>query len=531
MELISPLLLLPIIAAIIGYFTNWVAIKMLFRPLEEKRIFGFRIPFTPGLIPRKRKEIAKNIGETISANLVTSEGISRRLNSDSVRAKIDMAIYERLGSLLEKEWPSLEETIPERFRSEWEELVSRGEEKLAGWIKDFLESERAEEIVRTLLRDFMDDVGERRLEEVLGEEEKDVITEIVRKAVVNFTEKEGLEEEIEEYWRLKIDEILDKEKEIGSYLPQEVRQVVYRELGKWMPDLVARASGFLQDPRIRKRIKMYLFDLIDDLVEEEFDEDSVWAQLKLGVLETFVMSVDKMKMKVDEAVDEGMPKLAEIMEREEVKEQIKESFVDYVEDVLEKDLSDFEPSPEGRKKLCESLTELTVSFLRSESAREAFVGRVGNVLDSIGDRRVDDLLEVSEKSSLARRLSEVLLEALRSDRVGDKISTLVHELSETLRSKQFGPLNSYVEDRWVEEFRSLLSQKTVGVLVRKMPDIMNALDVAKIAEEEVEKFSLRDVEGLILDVTGNQLRSITWFGAIIGFFIGLAQVGIIWLGG
>ena len=45
-------LLGPIIGGVIGYSTNWLAIKMMFRPHKAKYIFGMKIPFTPGLMPK-----------------------------------------------------------------------------------------------------------------------------------------------------------------------------------------------------------------------------------------------------------------------------------------------------------------------------------------------------------------------------------------------------------------------------------------------------------------------------------------------
>ena len=243
------------------------------------------------------------------------------------------------------------------------------------------------------------------------------------------------------------------------------------------------------------------------------------------------MSVDQMKMKVDEAVDEGIPKLAEIMKKKEVQEQIRTSVIDYLEEVLKKDFSDYEPSAEGREKLSDSLTELTVGFLRSESTRNTFLNQLDNILDSVGDKKIGELLDLEERSALVGSVSDIILNGLRSKSLEGSISDLVSELSRELRGRSFGPLSIYVEESWIENLRSFLSRKTVDLLVTKMPEIMNALDVSTIVEEEVEEFSLRDVEGLILDVTGNQLRSITWFGAIIGFVIGLVQLGIIWLGG
>jgi hypothetical protein len=79
----------PLIGAVIGLFTNWLAIKMLFRPLLEKRIFGVRVPFTPGILPRERKRLAQSLGDTVAIDLLDSKTVSERLRSplfkDAVR--------------------------------------------------------------------------------------------------------------------------------------------------------------------------------------------------------------------------------------------------------------------------------------------------------------------------------------------------------------------------------------------------------------------------------------------------------------
>ena len=51
------LIIRPLIGAVIGYVTNWIAVKMMFRPLHEKKIGKFTIPFTPGIIPRNKDRI------------------------------------------------------------------------------------------------------------------------------------------------------------------------------------------------------------------------------------------------------------------------------------------------------------------------------------------------------------------------------------------------------------------------------------------------------------------------------------------
>ncbi len=72
----------PILGGIIGYFTNDLAIKMLFRPYRAIRVGGRQLPFTPGLIPRNQQRLAKRVSDTIMGSLLTPEelqNLARRL--------------------------------------------------------------------------------------------------------------------------------------------------------------------------------------------------------------------------------------------------------------------------------------------------------------------------------------------------------------------------------------------------------------------------------------------------------------------
>ncbi len=61
----------PLAGAVIGYFTNDIAIKMLFRPYKPIYIGKRQLPFTPGLIPRNQERLAKRIADTIMGSLLT----------------------------------------------------------------------------------------------------------------------------------------------------------------------------------------------------------------------------------------------------------------------------------------------------------------------------------------------------------------------------------------------------------------------------------------------------------------------------
>ncbi|HFJ9247877.1 DUF445 family protein [Bacillus anthracis] len=70
------------IGAIIGGFTNHLAIKMLFRPHRPIYIGKFQVPFTPGLIPKRRDELAVQLGKMVVEHLLTPEGIGKKLTNE-----------------------------------------------------------------------------------------------------------------------------------------------------------------------------------------------------------------------------------------------------------------------------------------------------------------------------------------------------------------------------------------------------------------------------------------------------------------
>ena len=79
----------PIIGAFIGYLTNYVAIKLLFRPHRPLSIMGFTVQ---GLIPKRRKEIARSIAQTIEQELISSRDIAGVLNSVNWKEDVERAV-------------------------------------------------------------------------------------------------------------------------------------------------------------------------------------------------------------------------------------------------------------------------------------------------------------------------------------------------------------------------------------------------------------------------------------------------------
>lgn len=84
----------PAVGGLIGYITNYIAIRMLFRPHQAKYFMGIHIPFTPGIIPKEKSRIANSIGKAVSENLMNREVLEKSLLSDEMLTKMNNAIDE-----------------------------------------------------------------------------------------------------------------------------------------------------------------------------------------------------------------------------------------------------------------------------------------------------------------------------------------------------------------------------------------------------------------------------------------------------
>lgn len=93
----------PIIGAVIGYCTNYIAVKMLFRPYRPIKVFGKTLPFTPGIIPKRQPDLARAVGKTVGDNLFGEVEIKGILQSDEVKNTIIGGITDSIENAIDGE--------------------------------------------------------------------------------------------------------------------------------------------------------------------------------------------------------------------------------------------------------------------------------------------------------------------------------------------------------------------------------------------------------------------------------------------
>ncbi len=88
---------LPFVAALIGWFTNFLAVRMIFRPYRQVRFFGIKVQ---GLLPKRKVEFAASIGATVEQHLISSEDIGKLLDDPEISKKLRGTISERIDGFI-----------------------------------------------------------------------------------------------------------------------------------------------------------------------------------------------------------------------------------------------------------------------------------------------------------------------------------------------------------------------------------------------------------------------------------------------
>lgn len=164
-------ILIPLISAFIGWFTNWIAIKMLFHPREPKKILGITLH---GIFPKRQEQFAEKLGKLVSERLLSFGDIAEKItdpaNLQKLMPLIDSHIDQFLRVKLARQMPVIsmfigDKTIQELktvFSAELEELFPVLMKNYMGSLQEQLDLEK---IVIEKVSAFSSD----KLEEVLND--------------------------------------------------------------------------------------------------------------------------------------------------------------------------------------------------------------------------------------------------------------------------------------------------------------------------------------------------------------------------
>ncbi len=170
------LILIPLISAFIGWFTNWIAIKMLFHPKEPKKILGITFH---GIFPKRQQQFAEKLGKLVSEELLSFKEIEEKIiNPDNlskmmplVEGKIDLFLSEKLNIV----FPMISMFIGQNTISQlkivfMQELESMFPEIIGSYMKNIESQLDLEKMVTEKVAGFSSDKMETILNQIMSKE-------------------------------------------------------------------------------------------------------------------------------------------------------------------------------------------------------------------------------------------------------------------------------------------------------------------------------------------------------------------------
>lgn len=517
-EQLLPYLAPPVVGAIIGYVTNDIAIRMLFKPLRPWYILGMRVPLTPGIIPAKRAELAEKMGEVVGSHLFTSDDVAKALDKPSFRHLLEEAVGEKLDGFLDRDLGTVESLVPIAYRGRIRDLLDLLQWKAEKALFTYLEGEEFEDRLRGYLRRREEEFLSRDLESFLTPERYEELRRHAGDRIGSFLRSDEFGRGVGSFVDGKIEEFLASEKPLRELLPEDVPDVLLALLRDEIPPLLEKFGGLLYDPDFRER----LVSKIKEAIEKFLDSLAGFS----GLLAGFV-NMEKIYARIPGFLDQAGDEIARWLKEEKTQKTLVEALRVRIEAILEKPPGTFlESLPyekvSGTRRF---IRQRTVDFARSPRAAELSLATLEKGVERIKDRSFGTLLgKVLPADSVDRgreALADAILEALRSREARSTFRQILSGKSEEwIFHRPLGKLSSRLPADAREEMGEVLFKQVAEILRKEVPPLLETLNIRRMVEEKVNSLDILTVENLLLAIMKEHFLYINLFGALLGFLLG-----------
>ncbi|MCF8055186.1 MAG: DUF445 family protein [Desulfocapsa sp.] len=510
----------PLVGAFIGYLTNKVAIKMLFRPLTAKYLFGIRIPMTPGVIPSKRADLAANIGAMVGSHLLTSKEISKALEKESFQETLYELIESRGESLLEKDLGPVSEVIPEKYLSYYQVAVHAVSHQAQKAIHSFIDSKS----FKAILEDSIDEQFERLLATDLQVffpgQDRESTYGFLEKSLGRMLESPAMDEWVESFVQQKLYAALSQEKSLADIVPVSMQELIVTSIESQTPLLLTKLASIISEPEIRDRIVTGVRMGVESFVQ---------GLGPMAALASGFLTPEVVERKVREYLKEKDGEIADWLQNEEIQTHVANALRDRSMEVLTTPLVKMvgDGHDEMVDGFCIHLSRQLSALLQEPETTNAFASMVrDNIETHIGGGKLplgEILFDFVGDDGVARGrawLKKEVFSILTAEKTRKTLDSMVESLLADLLSQRLGKLSRLLPAGVREGIYTSLRQMSSAMLAVEVPGLVDSLNIQQIVKEKVNSLDLMRLERLLLSIMEEQFKYINLFGALLGFLIG-----------
>lgn len=511
----------PVLGAFIGYLTNYVAIKMLFRPLKKWHILGIRVPMTPGVIPSKRHMLAENIGEMVGKHLLTAHDVGQAINSENFQHKLKNMIDARLRLLMQQDLGPIGTIIPRRFKNYFDATVKVVRLRIIKLMQQYLDSEELSMALTPFIAARLDEFLEQTADNVLPADREQFYS-FIETSLTGFMANPGFEQWISTIIKDRFTEFLADDRPLADLIPTQIRLFLLEKLENETPYLLEKLAKLLEEPVMRDKIAVTICNAVDNFTAS------------LGPLAAMLgnfINKDTIYEKITDFLSERSEEISTWLFDDTVQDKISWIIRAKAEKILSQPCSGLlEKLGSARLDEIDAVLKRQINQVLTDPATVASIsGILRQGLETQSSRKIKDMLtDVMGKEALnnAKEKSvEEIIKIIRSPKVKKMLETVVVDTVEKkLLAKPIGPLTAILPGGIRKSFADYLLQQLSSLLIREIPGLVDTLNIKKIVIKKVNSLDLLRLEGLLMGIMQEQFKYINIFGALLGFLIGLLNL-------
>lgn len=481
-----------LIGAVIGYITNWLAIKMLFRPREAKYIFGMKLPFTPGLIPKEKSRIANKVGETVGTHLLNSDSLSKALKDDKIKAKFNEVAKEKINQVINSN-STLEESLKNTLGENYYALKGN---MINNITKTILESIQEEEFKNNVKFYIVDSIKER-----LNKEPEKIIDFInsnkFREVIINTLGEEKTRDIIGKAILKEVKTLGKEDLIIEEVIPENIKPYIEEYVKSQKDTLVDIIKNLLRDDEVSHKIKSAINDNIPSIVSMFLSEDVIYGKL--------VSLVDKS------------------LSEEENKEYICDAALAFVHESMKKKVSDV-INTVGEEKLeviSDALGDKISKKINTEENIDSIIRKLNCKISSFNSyEEIIKVLFNDYENILIDNIDSMISQIVNNNQLASGISKIIEKLFDKFLQNSLNDI-CYNKQNLENSIMSILDNLYNDFVENKSAKVLEIVDISSIVEEQINAFEVDYAEEIIIGIANKELKAITWLGALLGGILGI----------
>ncbi|MHB9151067.1 MAG: DUF445 family protein [Spirochaetales bacterium] len=530
MEFFKTWIIPPLVGAIIGYFTNWLAIKMLFRPLKPIYLGKMKLPFTPGILPRERLRLTDSVGETVSRELLTAEVFRSRLVEPALKAKIEESIYIVIDEFLGNEAAATLKGLAggTAGRRVSEASIAGSGAGASASPSSFASSEAGGLVAASFTAVLRSSEFRTALAEAAS---RAVIAAgaIPLGSLLPLARLRALAERFAEEWGEESKQVM-----VGAFVDRLIDA---------SPDLGPLVSARALSPLLEVGTRS-LYSSLLPVMERILESEPMRAELntlamemvrraigRLGPLQRLIVTAANYEKTLadtmPETISDVSASLMRLLRNPQAADRIVESVLMYARTPR---VADSGSPIAGVFPAAELKAALGTFFRELQYEKAEFAENIERRYLSLAQKPLGEILP-GLPESLAAGLSGSLSAIPGADAIGqgqgsallsDALGDFVASYAERLEGKTIGEALG-LGDGEKRKIAGLIANGVASALSSQAERLVEALDIQSMVVEKINGLDMADVERIILHVVNDELTWITVLGGILGAIIGVIQ--------